>query len=123
MEDKKHQVGYKVTDSDNFSLLAEGASRVKYIIGEWVEAPTAFAEKGYHLTYFSELERAQKEGLGCPRKIWECEVDGVLSKLPPMVYSFDVENIPYGKGYTKNPNGWPSGTMMAKRIRLIKEVK
>ena len=90
---------------------------VTYPIGEWAEAPTVMQEQGYYLTYFEKLEDALK--FTRPGAVWYCEVDGIVEgEIPPNIGTWAAFNGKPGFFIMK----WPTGTRMAKRIKLIEKI-
>lgn len=133
----KHDTGratttvYKVVEERRFlgifpekvSAIVEGKARVSYKPNKWVEAPAWLSEKGYDLTAFVSYEAAKKFSKGLLRwanfAIWEGEAEGVLTELPPTLDIYDLEE---GK-MTILPDPWPEGTVMCRRLELVKRIK
>jgi len=93
---------------------------VTYIPGKEVHAPEWLAERGYHLCVFKRLDDAKNFRLGSNRqRIWLVDIKGVIRNLPPILNS---TWIPF-KDMSHAGGRWPSGTIMAKSVTLIKEVE
>lgn len=103
------------------SYLASGKARVYYKVGEWAEAPEWLQEKGYHLLVFETLEQA-RQFLPFPQtielEIWEAEAEDRYA-LPPML---NTSKLYDGEFLEARINWWPWGTLMYKRIKLIRRV-
>jgi len=107
------------------SCVARVWAGVDYRPGEWAEPPEWLDRRGYFLTAFSELEDAERFLLevapwNFPRpQVWEAEVDGVRKMLPPiLVGDLLEERQDVFDCFSK----WPKGTIMARRIKLIRRV-
>ena len=120
-----------------FSAVVEGRAEVEYKKGVWTTPPRWLEEKGYLLTAFRSLEQAikfyhvnqfslfKRLGQSPPPgslEIWEAEVgegEWKVVQLPQLDFFL------LGKGKISiwgEENEWPPGTIMAKRIRLLKKV-
>jgi len=120
--------GYKVVRRTDLGELVSARigipARVIYKPGKWVKAPRWLAKKSYHLTFFIRLKDAQRF---LPNKktkwmekyeIWECDWKGLLKEVPPLCVTHKLE-----RGiFIRVGSYWPSGTLMAKEIKLIKRV-
>jgi hypothetical protein len=118
---------YKVTidfDGRQDSCSAYGGkANVRYQINSWSEAPAWLSEKGYGLFVFDSLKKAQKfskylslTGL----KIWECEIEGKFPSLPvPLSRSY----LECGYLLPVAGSKFPKGTVMVKKIKLLKLIK
>ena len=81
---------------DNFGELSSAVTtvpeaRVGYPLGEWAEAQEPMRERGYHLTYFEQLEDAL--GFMRPGSVYYCEVEGIVGDIPrpPFSCSMNLE--------------------------------
>jgi hypothetical protein len=120
MKRKYYKVVLDMGD-DLLSCWVDGKAQVEYKINKWVSAPNWLTDKGYHLCVFKSLKVAKIYLLVViPRCcIFECEVKGIKTKLPIML---GVDNLMNGEFYPIC-NKWPQGTVMAKQVKLIREVK
>jgi len=100
------------------AIVYDTLAGVTYPIGEWAEAHAIMQKQGYHLTYFEKLEDALK--FTRPGAVWHCEVDGVVEgEIPPDIGTWAAFN---GKPGISRLMKWPTGTRMAKRIKLIEKI-
>jgi hypothetical protein len=101
------KIYYKVVSCDRkgnfYSLFVIGKRRVEYKVGKWVEAHKFCRDLGYHLCIFNTIYDALNFGCRSFLKIYECHVKGIIKDLP------------------KNKYAWPAGTVMAKKVKLIRE--
>lgn len=99
-----------------YSAIAFDQWCVEYFIDRWVEAPSWLKEKGYHVCVFDNLIAAKEmaAGVGC-FKLFQVRASGIETELPP--YRAMVSGIIIGDG-----KGWLPGTVMAKKVKLIKQV-
>jgi hypothetical protein len=103
-------------------------SGVEYKEGEWVEAGEASRQHGYGLLAFDSLKAARtmlkRWGLSSPWnpgeplrvmvELWEAEAEG------------EIELTTHPRldlGYHHDDMHWPEGTIMVRRIKLVKLVK
>lgn len=92
---------------------------VTYIPKKAVYAPEWLAKKGYHLCVFRKLDNAKRFAGRRSHKIWLANIRGIILHLPrPLDTSFLTTKNIVGAG-----GSWPVGTIMAKSVTLIKEVK
>ena len=117
---------YKVVERQGRELrsaVAYGMAKVIYK-REWVEAPEWLAEQGYHLTAFKSLEDAVRfrnvYSLN-DAEVWEAEADGVTDNLP-CIASVNLLSIGRIVSNSVYP-GWPKGTVMCKRLKLVRRVE
>ena len=120
--------GYKVVCRQGdklISYVARDKAQVTYRLNEWAKAPKWLAKMGYHLTFFKDLEFAQKfleensdEEIEKNGEIWRCEAKYVVEVLPPFCYPGDDD----WRELIRWEVPWPEGTFMAKEIKLIKKV-
>ena len=111
-----------------YSVIMFNHACVKYEPNKWVEAPEWLQERGYHLTAFEDLKVAEKwtneilrlnADLPLFLEIWEAEADGVVEDLPPKCNEFAVD---YEK-LLPRLGVWPEGTVMCRRLKLVKKVE
>ena len=101
---------------------------VRYEIGEWTEAPPHARKMGYHLLAFRTLSEAcafrDFFGSSCP--IYECEGLYPVEPLPPSLKGEELRRLMKGEVFepkTKTKEGsWPEGTVMFKKIKLVRQV-
>ena len=132
---------YKIVspDTENYlsSCIVFGPASIEYIPDQWVVAPSFLAVDGYHLTVFSTLDNARKfiidecGAFGMMMQIWEVEVEGVLTNLPPVrsvthvSTGTPVRSVAHASTGTPGntfPGAWPPGTAMAKKVMLKRRV-
>ena len=120
-------IAYKVVrkvGGKYYSYAAEGRAMVEYKIGKFVSIPPIWLLKGgYYLTAFETLMSA-KEFVGrftfdgnCV--IFRVELKHCTQSLPNMLL---LEFLKIGKFETNDWGQWPRKTIMAREIRLLKEV-
>lgn len=124
---------YKVVRKEKrgrFSVMVPSDNRFRrsYNIGEWTEA-----RKGSLLFIFTHKHGANNFLVTwCPflpgqRELWECEVEGISEKIVSVSCSRNFQR--YASAWNGNsPLSWgshfcPPGTIGAKRVKLIKEIK
>jgi hypothetical protein len=130
---KVYKVLYR---SDWHSLVASGKALTHYSQDHWTRAPRWLAKNGYHLICFLSLRDAlqfmnrMEYKRGRTMVIWEAEAHSVTFALPSICNLYHLHD-----GHFKpNPSSilgasilgagfWPSGTLMAKEIRLIRKVE
>ena len=111
---------YKVLWKDSLkSAYAPHTACVEYKLGRWVKAPGWLARRGYYLTVFRSLNDARKYRSSLVQDIWLCEVSGVKTDLPYVCY---LAGLSRGE-MEPMPRDWPEGTIMARRVKIIKIVK
>jgi len=103
------------------SASAEGKALIIYRPGEWVEAPMWLQERGYHILAFRTKKDAKNY---IPKwavyEIWEAEAPQIIQDLPP-----ELDKKALSKGFfiqSRNLGGWPRGTVMVPKIKLVKKV-
>lgn|GEM_PF-2843074 len=127
---------YKLTtelDGKQYSFFVSGTNAgIEYKINEWVKAPKWLAEKGYHLFVFNNLKNVKRfvEGFGfnkttrlCYNKttrLWLCEIEDKFDTLP---YYISTWNLLVGSTMPNIDCTFPKGTVMAKKVKLIKQVE
>jgi len=103
------------------SAIVKNKANVSYSPGKWVEAPLWLQKKGYHLTAFKDFKSAIEWlfTLNIPSaELWEAEASEIITQLPPMLQVSSLE-----EGIIKEVVGsWPKGTVMAKKLRLIRKL-
>ena len=120
-----------VLPSHNYyvSAVVDGKAEVKYFPGRWAKAPFWLRRRGYHLTAFKDLKSAREWAVtecGAPvlnlhAELWEAEAKGVIDKLPPVCLLWKLSQGIIKQG--GNFGCWPKGTIMVKRLRLIKPIE
>lgn len=109
------------------SVCARGEATVYYARGQWSEAPDWLWERGYGLCCF-EIEEKAKEYFNSVREItapynyselWEVEAEEIKKELPP---AMDLIALESKKFQTAVENGWAEGTIMARRVKLIRQI-
>ena len=120
---------YKVVSMGLRSVSIGGDAELDYSNGKWVVAPNWLAEKGYHPMCFREItEDTYTLMKAMSGYIYEAEAEDVMEDIPPPMMMVRLSR----REFTPRPldfvwpgstNGWPVGTVMAKRIRLMEEVK
>jgi len=114
-------IAYKCTSISRYSIVAPGKSSVYYIVDEWATAPEWLAKAGYGLFVFNTLRNAM-EFAGCfyIPIIWECEIEGIYSELPPAI---SREGLCRGMSLLTDPLFcFPEGTIMVEKVKLIRKV-
>lgn len=102
------------------SAFAEGKASVRYIPGQYVFAPDWLAEQGYGLTCYlrTDLSEALEFTRGDSTELWVAHAVG-LSR--PTAAMCDMGAL--AEGYLKEEKRpWPPGTVMAKGIRLLRQI-
>jgi len=118
---RAYKVLFSHVDGRLGSFFAPGDADTTYIPGEVTVAPQYLANAGYHLCCFDSLEVARKWDDQRWNCVWEVEAEGILYELPPMLAFID-----YAKCFTPVPDhscSWPTGTIMAERVTLIREIE
>ena len=130
---------YKIVKNVNgklFSWNFNGWGIVQYTPGEWVKTLQLSRKYGYHLTVFETLEDAKIWGVDLPPsfyEIWECEIKPAPQILPPLIDNLHSGALIYFAkmmykirrkfcGNSPEQLGWPKGTLMAKKVKLIRKV-
>ncbi len=116
------KIYYKITNKELGSYMAKNKAYIQYKIREFVTAPDWLAKQGYYLLVFDSLEHAKNECCSFNDKIWKCEVRDIQKNLPCCHYIYEVSKGFLPKNKT-NIITWPKGTIMAKEVKLIKEIK
>lgn len=124
---KYYKVVSKESNGSLRSVFTVGKARVEYKIGEWVQAPRWLARKGYHLFVYDSPHVALYNAIGFYESgafmfgvVYMCDVQHVYSQLPNFLndeslWNGKVEPLPY--------EGFPGGTVMVQRVKLLEEVK
>jgi len=117
---------YKVTNHWKQSCTAEGTARVQYTTDDFVEAPTYLQNVGYHLLVFDSLKNAKYFSATCffdqGLRIWSVKAECIV-RMPNYLRTTTFENAnfcPPTELY--NYGTWPPGTVMVKRLKLLREV-
>lgn len=129
---------YKIVKNVSGKLFSWNFTRwgaVLYVPSEWVEAPDLARKYGYHLTVFETLEDAKAWSVDLPSyyEIWECEIIPAPQILPPLIDSSHSGALVYYakimykirrkfRGNSPEQLGWPKGTLMARKVKLIRRV-
>jgi len=110
-----------------YSFIVYDKAGVEYKPGIWIKAPEWLAKEGYHITAFKNLQLAENfcEAIdilwpGAQYELWEAEAENIIEQLPPIMHISKIANglfIPWHR------NGWPFGTVMAERIKLVRLLK
>jgi hypothetical protein len=108
------------------SYAALAGARVRYRVGRWVTARKPLAERGYHLLVFDSIENLQDF-----MKMYQlddtlvhgylAQADGIIANPPPPALFYKVSKDKYDILPTPGAE-WPKGTLMAKRVKLIKRI-
>ena len=104
------------------SLHARGDATVYYARGQWSEAPGWLWERGYGLCCIETEEKAKKYFNSIPwnyTELWEVEAEEVLTKLPP---AMDLRALNWKELQGPVEDGWVEGTIMARRVKLIRQI-
>ena len=104
------------------SACARGEAMVYYARGQWSEAPDWLWEGGYGLCCFETEEQAKKFFNSIPfnyKELWEVEAEEVLTEIPP---AMDLIALERKKIQGPIENGWAEGTIMARRVKLIRQI-
>ena len=102
---------------------------VVYSTEEYAEAPDFAAKYGHHLTFF-DTEKNAREFLEKPYpndELWEIEAEGIIDKLPPRFCVALFNTVSELEKYMRKKRpadwaNWPPGTLMAKRIKLVRRI-
>jgi hypothetical protein len=118
------KIKYKVVRDglygDTQSVVAGLKAKVKYKVGEWVQAPKWLFDAGYHLCVFDKLEDAKefKDGfVYC--SIYKCEVEGEIKNLPEKLSTVSLLCGELNPAITPI---WAPGTEMYKMVKLKDKV-
>lgn len=113
-------------ENNLYSYAARNKALVQYKIGKWVQAPKWLKEKGYYLTAFITYEQAFNfiPSRATRLAIYRAKAKGIIKELPH-IYSVNYLSSMGGFGEFVHPEDrvWPLGTIMCKKIKLIKEIK
>ena len=120
-------VYYKAITSNHGMLYSWSACcehRVCYSTEEYVSAPKALADLGYHLLVFSDL-RCAIRFLKCNTepdyrswaKLFRCAVKGIVEDMPPMLWEPGTTTKLWGNG------AWPISTVMVEEVMLLEEIE
>ena len=122
---------YKVVRKVEGRLVSAVASaagpgvKVIYKIGGWVSAPRWLRREGYHILAFHSIEDAKEwiEGmhpvLADGLEIWEARGEGIIN---PRKRAIPIWFLKVGLMDERYGFEWPIGTVMCKRVKLIKKV-
>lgn len=125
MEKKRYyKITTEIAGGQVSFIIFNSKAEVQYQIGEWAEAPDWLAKKGYGLFVFDSLKNAMdflgKLGDPSRSKMWRCEIEGRYEKLPP---NLTLDGINRGVLVPAEFKDFPKGTVMAKRVKLIRQIK
>ena len=122
----ENKIYYKVLiekDDGGVSVWAEEEAEVLYRLNRWVEAPECMKRIGYHLLVFDSLKKAEYFA-GKQFKdyvvIYECNIKNEIKNKPPRLFGWTFRHF---KNKEKILFDWPEGTVMAEKVKLIKEIK
>jgi len=104
------------------SVCARGEATVYYARGQWSEAPDWLWKEGYGLCCFETEEKAKDYFNSVPynySELWEVEVEEIKKELPP---AMDLIALESKKFQTAVEDGWAEGTIMARRVKLIRQI-
>jgi hypothetical protein len=84
------------------------------------------AERGYHLLVFDSVENLQDfiTAYNLDETLvhgYLAQADGIIDNLPPPALFYKVRKDEYDILPTPGAK-WPKGTLMAKRVKLIKRI-
>lgn len=99
------------------SLVARGPAETRYKVDEWAYAPDWLARLGYHLTAFRTLEQAIQFRHDF---IYEAVAEDPI-QLPPKLDTYYLQ-LGIFKEDEDFPN-WPIGTVMYKKIKLLRRAR
>ena len=116
---------YKLTaelEGQQYSFYMHGTGAgVEYKVSEWVEAPKWLAKEGYHLFVFNNLKNVknfiEKKGFNKSTRLWLCEIEGKFDKLPHYISGWNLMSGSINPSIAFN---FPKGTVMARKVKLIK---
>jgi hypothetical protein len=111
---------YKVVKEGLKSLVVDGKAKVQYKIGEWVSAPEWAQKEGYHLLVFDSLEIAKLWKGNIQVFIFEVEIKNKIKKMP---LSCSYCHVCCGELIPSGVVIWPPGTVMAKKVKLVRRVE
>jgi len=107
-----------------YSLIG-GKAEVEYSLEKWNQPPKWLAKRGYFLIVFDTLSSAIKflnqhfRTVFTLIKVWEVETRGELSFLPPLLSQPDLQEGKIKRGIA---NSFPEGSLMAKEVKLLREI-
>jgi len=141
-----YKVVNELFDSDYYYSTISILTGVIYKINEWVYTPEENAKYGYYLLAFDTLENAKRfkinslNPLILSNRIFKAEYNKIMP-LKPILYeygidSYNVKDILENREkikrkskneykliwYESNNSGWPEGTIMVDKIKLIERV-
>ena len=104
---------------------------VTYSTKEYAEAPDLAAKHGYFLTFFDTEEHA-RSFLESPypcEELWEVDAQDIMREFPPQVMGIAHVAPQRISAFLENEkkisppySNWPPGTLMAKRIKLVRRL-
>jgi len=124
MKKKYYKITTEINGEQRSVAVYQTAAEVRYGVGKWVEAPRWLAEKGYYLLVFYGLKSTKEFLRGfCythPLRLWECEVEGKLDRLP---FQLTGDSLEHGFITTIPGCKFPEGSVMVKKVKLIRQIK
>jgi len=119
---------YKVVEvvrGNPLSAFTNGAAVVNYSEEKYAAAPAWLAKRGYFLTAFVRLKDAEnffKDMLVFSDErfeLWEADGIDVKEGLPPRLDTSFLAD----KMFMPSDEKWPKGTVMVRKIKLIRRIK
>jgi len=101
------------------SSVIQGDLALQYKPLKWTRAKWRARRRGYHPLVFDTYLHATEMAAGNPAgmyEVWCCEIDGVVENIPPSGMAH-----PLGRSLRLGGD-WPVGTIMAKRVKLLRRV-
>jgi len=117
----------KKENNKRVSCFVGRLAEIVYSEKKYVKAPKWLDKMGYYPTAFDNLKAALKFeqlvpvffGFDKRSEIWEADGLGIKRKLPPYL---DDNKLSFGE-IEKDDNGWTKGTVMVRKIKLIRRIK
>lgn len=135
---KKREVFYKVVrrvGADLYSCWL-GIGGIKYPPNEWVSTRDWLTKQGADLLVFDYFDQAlcfflneQHWSYEVPfqLEIWECSCEGVRiapdDLYVPIPMNSNTDEIAEIRSVPYKPQTWPDGTLMAKRVKLLRRIE
>ena len=122
-------LAYKVIRRLNGKLVSalirpESTAFTRYRKKKWIRANLHCRKSGYHLLVFNNLENAKRFAWEwCndePLEIWKVACRGKLEEIPAPCDTAVLNR--YGTFYPAIDVDWSNGTLMCRKIKLIKRV-
>ena len=127
--DPHYDIVYKVVrrDMKNYTsvVLERDEGGLIYTPGKWVSTREPFLSLGYYICVFDSMQNAytfRHKNSSLLYSVWECEWRGELKSSLPHPFSI-VRFMRYGT-VELDPlwAEWPTGTLMAKEIKMVRQV-